>query len=122
VSTVPGPELANDVYFSTHTYLGDDRPEVKKFIEDYKAEYGIEPENSFAPLGYDAVNLLADAIKRADSAEPAKIREALAATRGFKAVTGEISYTRESMVPPKPISIISVHGGEFKVEEIWTPK
>lgn len=122
VSTVPGPELANDVYFSTHTYLGDDRPEVKKFIDDYKAEYGIEPENSFAPLGYDAVNLLADAIKRADSAEPAKIREALAATRGFKAVTGEISYTRDTMVPPKPISIVSVHGGDFKVEEIWLPK
>jgi branched-chain amino acid transport system substrate-binding protein len=122
VSTVPGPELANDVYFSTHTYLGDDRPEVAKFIEDYKAEYGIEPENSFAPLGYDALNLLADAITRADSAEPAKIRDALAETRGFKAVTGEISYTRDTMVPPKPISIISVTGGEFKVEEIWLPE
>jgi len=122
VSTVPGPELANDVYFSTHTYLGDERPEVKKFIEDYKAEYGIEPENSFAPLGYDAVSLLADAIKRANSAEPAKIREALAATRGFKAVTGEISYTRDTMVPPKPVSIVSVHGGKFNVEEIWLPK
>lgn len=122
VSTVPGPELANGVYFSTHTYLGDDRPEVKKFIEDYKAEYGIEPENSFAPLGYDALNLLADAIKRADSAEPAKIRDALAETRGFKAVTGEINYTRDTMVPPKPISIISVTSGEFKVEEIWLPQ
>lgn len=122
VSTVPGPELANDVYFSTHTYLGDDRPEVKKFIEDYKAEYGIEPENSFAPLGYDAVNLLADAIRRAGSDEPAKIRDALAETRGFQAVTGEISYTRETMVPPKPISIISVTAGEFKVEEIWRPQ
>lgn len=122
VSTVPGPDLANRVYFSTHTYLGDDREEVKKFIEDYKAEYGIEPENSFAPLGYDAVSLLADAIRRANSDHPAKIRDALAATRGFTAVTGEISYTRESMVPPKPISIVSVTGGEFKVEEIWHPK
>ena len=122
VSTVPGPELANDVYFSTHTYLGDDRPEVAKFIEDYKAEYGIEPENSFAPLGYDALNLLADAITRAGSDEPAKIRDALAETRGFQAVTGEISYTRDTMVPPKPISIISVTAGEFKVEEIWLPE
>ncbi|WP_404935175.1 ABC transporter substrate-binding protein [Nitratireductor sp. L15S-10] len=122
VSTVPGPELANDVYFSTHTYRADDREEVKKFIADYKAEYGIDPENAFAPLGYDALMLVADAIRRADSAEPAKIRDALAETRGFKGVTGEISYTRETMVPPKPVSLISVHNGKYTVEEIWEPE
>lgn len=121
VATTPGPELANDVWFSTHTYRGDDRPEVDKFIEDYKAEYGIEPENAFAPLGYDALNLVVAAIEEAESADPADIRDALEATRGFKGVTGEISYTRESMVPPKPISIVSVHGGEFEIESIWRP-
>lgn len=122
VTTVPGPELATDVYFSTHTYRADDRPEVAKFIEDYKAEYGREPENAFAPLGYDAMMLVADAIKRANSAEPADIQKALKETRGFKGVTGEISYTRASMVPPKPVSIISVKQGNYKVEEIWTPE
>ncbi len=122
VASVPGLELANDVYFSTHTYRGDDRPEVTKFIADYKAEYGIDPENAFAPLGYDALMLVADAVKRANSAEPAKIRDALAETRGFKAVTGEISYTRPSMVPPKPVAIVSVKGGKYAVEEIWKPK
>lgn len=122
VASVPGPDLANEVYFSTHTYRGDDRPEVTKFIADYKAEYGIDPENAFAPLGYDALMLVADAVKRANSAEPAKIRDALAETRGFKAVTGEISYTRPSMVPPKPVAIVSVKGGKYAVEEIWKPK
>lgn len=122
VSTVPGPEMADEIYFSTHTYRADGRPEVTKFVEDYKAEYGVEPENAFAPLGYDAMMLVADAIKRANSAEPAKIREALAATRGFKAVTGEISYTRDTMVPPKPVSIISVKKGKYTVEEIWRPE
>ncbi|NGO55527.1 ABC transporter substrate-binding protein [Allomesorhizobium camelthorni] len=122
VSTVPGPELATDIYFSTHTYRADDRPEVKKFVDDYKAEYGREPENAFAPLGYDAMMLVADAIKRANSSEPAKIRDALAETRGFKAVTGEISYTRPTMVPPKPVSIVSVKNGKYTVEEIWRPE
>lgn len=122
VASVPGPELANEVYFSTHTYRSDNRPEVTKFIADYKAEYGIDPENAFAPLGYDALMLVADAVKRANSVEPAKIRDALAGTRGFKAVTGEISYTRPSMVPPKPVAIVSVKGGKYAVEEIWKPK
>lgn len=121
VATTPGPELADDVFFSTHTYRADDRQEVTDFVEDYKAEYGIEPENAFAPLGYDAMMLVVDAIERAGSAEPDAIRDALEKTRGFKAVTGEISYTRESMVPPKPISIISVRSGQFEVEDIWRP-
>ncbi len=121
VSTTPGPELANDVFFSTHTYRADDRPEVTAFIEAYKQEYGVDPENAFAPLGYDALMLVANAIERANSAEPAAIRDALATTMGYPAVTGEISYSRPSMVPPKPISIISVHNGEFTVETIWRP-
>lgn len=122
VATTPGPDLANDVYFSTHTYRADDRQEVTDFIAAYEKEYGVEPENAFAPLGYDALMLVVDAIERAGSAEPEAIRDALEETRGFKAVTGEISYTRDTMVPPKPISVISVQGGEFEVEEIWRPE
>ena len=121
VVQTPGPELADDVYFSTHTYRADDRPEVTAFVEAYAKEYGHEPENAFAPLGYDAMRLLGDAIERAGSTEPDAIRQALAETKGFKAVTGEISYTRETMVPPKPVSIISVKDGAYQVEEIWRP-
>ena len=122
VATVPGPDLANDVFFSSHTYLADDRPEVQAFIDDYTAMFGHPPENSFAPLGYDAIGLIANAIEQAGEAEPAAIRAALTATRDYPAVTGTISYTRETMVPPKPVSIISVQGAEFNVEEIWRPE
>ncbi len=122
VSTVPGPELANDVFFSSHTYLADDRPEVQAFIDDYTEFHGNPPENSFAPLGYDAIGLIANAIENAGSADPKVIRDALEATRDYPAVTGKISYTRETMVPPKPVSIISVQGGKFNVEQIWRPE
>jgi len=40
---------------------------------------------------------------------------------GFKAVTGEISYTRPSRVPVKGVSIISVKKGVYTVEEVWFP-
>jgi branched-chain amino acid transport system substrate-binding protein len=122
VTTVPGDKLANDVYFSTHTYREDNRPEVLAFIKAYEAEYGRPPENAFAALGFDAVGLIADAINRAGSTEGKALRDALAATRGYKAVTGEISYTRPSGVPMKGVSIISVHDGKYKVEEVWFPK
>ncbi|MBD3306556.1 ABC transporter substrate-binding protein [candidate division KSB3 bacterium] len=121
VTTVPGPKLANDVYFSTHTYREDTRPEVLSFIEEYEKEYGRPPENAFAALGFDAVGLIADAIERAGTTDGPALRDALAATKGYKAVTGEITYSRPSGVPVKGVSIISVHNGEYKVEEVWMP-
>jgi len=122
VASVPGPKLANDVYFSTHTYRADDRKEVTDFVAAYQKEYGRDPENAFAPLGFDAVGLIVNAISKANSAEPAKLREALAATRGYKAVTGEISYTRANMVPPKPVAIVGVQNGKYSLLETWNPK
>lgn len=59
---------------------------------------------------------------RAGSAEPAAIRDALAATRGFRGVTGEISYIRKSMVPPKPIPIIAVQDGLQRRENLDTDR
>jgi len=122
VTTVPGDKLANDVYFSTHTYREDTRPEVLAFVKAYEAEYGRPPENAFAALGFDAVGLIADAIKRAGSTDGKALRDALAATKGFKAVTGEITYSRPSGVPVKGVSIISVKNGMYKVEEVWYPQ
>lgn len=121
VTTVPGPELANDVYFSTHTYRSDDRPEVIEFVEEYQEEYGRDPENAFAALGFDAVGLIADAIERAGTAEGEALKNALSNTEGYPAVTGEISYTRESRVPVKPVAIIGVQNGEYEYVETWWP-
>jgi branched-chain amino acid transport system substrate-binding protein len=122
VVTVPGEKMANGVYFSTHTYREDTRPEVLAFIEAYKKEYGREPENAFAALGFDAVGLIADGIRRAGTTEGKALRDALAATKGYKAVTGEITYARPSGVPVKGVSVISVQNGKYKVEEVWHPK
>jgi branched-chain amino acid transport system substrate-binding protein len=122
VTTVPGPKLANDVYFSTHTYREDKRPEVLAFVEAYEKEYGRPPENAFAALGFDAVGLIADGIQRAETTEKSALRDALAATRGYKAVTGEISYTRPSGVPMKAVAIIGVKNGEYSLLESWFPK
>jgi len=122
VVTVPGPSLANAVYFSTHTYREDTRPEVLAFVKAYEAEYKKPPENAFAALGFDAVGLIADALKRAGKTDGKALRTALAATKGYKAVTGEITYSRPSMVPAKGVSIISVMNGKYKVEEVWYPK
>ncbi|HWR09489.1 ABC transporter substrate-binding protein [Sporomusa sp.] len=77
----------NNTYFTNHYSVDDTSAASKAFVEAYKKEYGQAPD-AMAVLGYDAANVLLDAIKRANSLEPAKIREALAATKDYPTVTG----------------------------------
>jgi len=86
-----GKEAVEGAAFSSHFTAAAPVTDVSKtFLADYKAEYGVDA-NAFAALGYDAYMLIIDAIKRADSADSAKIREAIAATKGFVGATGNIT-------------------------------
>ncbi len=105
---VAGP-ASNDVYFTTHALMTmDSTPAVAKFIQAYNAEYGKDPENAFAALGYDSVHLIANAITQANSTDPTKIRDALQATKDLPGVTGAISYVDGKRVPQKQVTIIGV--------------
>lgn len=75
---------------TNHYSVEDTSSASKAFVDAYKKEYGQVPD-AMAVLGYDAMYVLIDAIKRANSAEPGKIRDALAATKEYPAVTGKIS-------------------------------
>lgn len=85
-----GPQALNNTYFTNFYSVEDKNPVSNSFIEAYKKEYGQLPD-SMAAMGYDAANLLVDAIKRANSTDSAKIREALAATKDFKSVSGDMA-------------------------------
>lgn len=117
-----GGKAANNVYFSTHAFMAEDSTEgIVKFYKAYQAAYSTVPENAFAALGYDTVGLVADAIGRAGAADPAKIRDALAATQGYKGITGSISYGADSRVPNKTVSIIGVKDEKLYLAGEVTP-
>ena len=121
VMTVPGAALANGVFFTTHAYVGLDTGAADTFRTAYEAEYGIPPENAFAALGYDALGLVADAITRAGSSDPAAVTAALAETSDYEAVTGKIAYLDGSRVPSKPVAIMNVEGGQMSFLTTVTP-
>ena len=106
---------ADNVFFTTHALMdatgGTDG--IKKFMTDYKAEYGNDPENAFAALGYDTVNLLVDAIKRAGSTDSTAVKSAIEATKDFPGITGAITFSADSHVPQKGVTVIAVKGGKF---------
>lgn len=85
-----GGSALNGSYI-THLYAVDNpAPANKEFVARYKAQYGVEPD-AFAALGYDALKLLADAVKRADTTRAPALRDALAGTKNFEGVTGRIT-------------------------------
>ena len=106
-------DLADKVYYATHASLDNPAAKVQNFVKAYQAEYGRAPENAFAALGYDMMNQIADAIKRANSAEPTAIRDALAKTKGFEGVTGTIGYEEGKRKPNKTVTIIQVQDGKY---------
>jgi branched-chain amino acid transport system substrate-binding protein len=77
----------NNTFFTNHYSVEDNSPASKSFAAAYKKEYGQTPD-ALAVLGYDAANLLVDAIKRANSLDKAKIQAALATTKAYPAITG----------------------------------
>lgn len=116
-----GKGANTNTYFATHTCLTSEEAIVKKFVQAYKGEYKHAPENAFAALGYDTMYLIADAIKRAKSVKPAAIRNALAKTANFKAVTGTITYEAGKRVPKKSVSVLQVVNDQFKFVKEVTP-
>jgi branched-chain amino acid transport system substrate-binding protein len=77
-------------YFSDHYSKEDDRPEVQNFLKKFKAEFNQEPD-SMAALGYDAANLLFDAMTRAGTTDGKALAAAINSTKDFKGVTGDIT-------------------------------
>jgi branched-chain amino acid transport system substrate-binding protein len=96
-------------YYSTHWTAGIDRDESRRFVQRYKHNGKVLV--AAEALAYDAVLLLADAIKRSGSIDRVKIHKALAATKGFQGVTGTITFTPQRD-PIKSAVIIEIKNGK----------
>lgn len=90
LAEIAGPAALNGTYFSNHYSSEQDDPNVKAFVEKYKAKFNETPD-SMAALGYDAAVLIVEAVKASGDGTSEKIKEALAATKDVQAVTGKLS-------------------------------
>lgn len=106
-----GGEALNGCYFSNHYSVDDPAPAVQKFVTDYRKRYNQTPD-ALAALGYDAARILADAITRAGATSGDRIRDALAATKSFQGVTGQITINAERNAV-KPAVVLKIENGKF---------
>ncbi|HOX31414.1 MAG TPA: ABC transporter substrate-binding protein, partial [Spirochaetales bacterium] len=104
------------------TFFDNDAPLTKLskvFVTEYQKKYGKLPSGT-AVLGFDGYLLAIDAIKRANSVDPVKIRDALAKTKGFEGASGVVTLD-ENGDPIKSAVIKEVKGGKFVFKTTVNP-
>jgi branched-chain amino acid transport system substrate-binding protein len=94
-------------------------PGGKRFMDQYKAKFNAEVE-LYAPMGYDAVMVFIDAMKRAGSTEPAKFLPEVGKTR-YQGVIGPIAFDDKGDLVNGPITIYVVKGGKWEPLETVSP-
>ena len=108
---IGGKEALNNTYITNHYSAGDSDSKVQDFVKAFKDKYDGKSPDAFAALGYDSAYFLADAIKRAGSADPKKIQKALAETDGLSLVSGTLKLD-ENHDPIKSAVILEYKDGE----------
>lgn len=107
-----GGAAMEGTYFSTHYSAENKTPAITAFLEKFKKRFANETPDAMAALGYDSAMVLIDAIKRAGTTEGAKVREALAATKGYAGVSGTTTLDAQRNAN-KAAVVIAVKGGKF---------
>jgi branched-chain amino acid transport system substrate-binding protein len=111
-----GAAALNNTYFCNHYSVEDKDPNIQKFVTAYRTEYKNESPDAFAALGYDSGLIIADAIRRAGSDDPVKIKDALAATKDLQVATSKLTFDQRHN-PIKGAVIIEMKDGKQTFKE-----
>ncbi|MFZ5572426.1 MAG: ABC transporter substrate-binding protein [Thermodesulfobacteriota bacterium] len=114
-------EALEGSFYSTHWHPDLPSQHSKAFIGAYRKACGSGEISSFAPLSYDAVRLLADAVRRSASPDRADIRNGLAATSGYAGVTGLFRFDADRNPIHKNAGILRFHQGNWQFHKAYSP-
>lgn len=114
---IAGKEALNNTFITNHYSSGDPSERIQTFVKAFGEKYKGKSPDAFNALGYDTAYLLADAIKRAGSADSEKIQKELEATNGLDLVSGSYSLD-EYHHPIKSATILEYVDGaqQFKTK------
>ena len=94
--------------------FSSDKPtqETRKFLEAYRAKYNEEPD-MFSAQYYDAVMILAKAMKDANSTDPSVFKDELAKLKDYPGVSGNTTFRADREPIKSPICLITVKDGKL---------
>jgi branched-chain amino acid transport system substrate-binding protein len=110
-------ELAGDGMSDEQVYCaeaggveGEQKAGMEKFKTDFKAKYNADVQ-VYAPYVYDAVMVMVEAMKAADSSEPAKYLPKLKEIQ-YKGVTGNIAFDEKGDIKNGALTLMTYKGGK----------
>lgn len=106
--TALGKQAIEGAYYSNHS--APDQPQMRSFVEKYRSAYGGETPDALGGLGYDAMMVLFDSMKRAPTLSGTDLAASIAQTKDFKGVTGNITIDRNHDAQ-KAVVIVQVKNG-----------
>ena len=106
-------EAADGLIVATPWFGDKPDPKVKALVQKYEKTYGKKPDQ-FAAQAYDALYIMAEALKKAGKADRDKLRDALAGIRNFNGVLGKFSFDAERDVVMDPVVLI-IKDGKFQI-------
>jgi len=116
-----GAEAVEGSWLSTHG-AGEPGTEFQKVVDGVAKEKGSASDGpAFVALGYSTLQIIAAAIEKAGSIDPAAVAAAMKDLENVETVTGNITYLGTNGVPKKDVTIGVVEGGKFAYPETFTP-
>jgi branched-chain amino acid transport system substrate-binding protein len=110
-----GP-AADNVVCSEAGMALDRMPGGVDFARRYDARFH-QPLQVYAPFSYDAVYIIVDAMKRANSTDPTKILAVMPST-DYKGVIGETSFNAQGDIKHGAISVYSYRSGKKSLLDV----
>lgn len=105
-------DAINGSYFSNHYTTESTDPKTVEFVKNFKAKFN-EDADVMAALGYDAVYMMAEAMKSAKEITPDNVRAGLAGIKNFHGVTGVMTMN-ENRDAVKSAVVVRVQGPDYK--------
>ena len=124
IGSLSGPDFTDKAGAFAEGFTGlnpfeatSQRPEAKRFAEDYRKRYGDDPD-WFAAGYYTCVYVIADAVRRGGPSR-ADITKALKETRGLNTVLGPISFDSTGQASSS-FTLFTFHNGRREIKSEGT--
>jgi branched-chain amino acid transport system substrate-binding protein len=109
-----GPDLGNDLYFATHSWLGPEAGgNMEEFLSLYEEEYGEPPVAGFTAMGWDVVMVYAQSIEEAGSTDGPAVAAAMEELE-FDLLSGHMDWSTaaEGHFPGKEVALVQLQEAE----------
>jgi branched-chain amino acid transport system substrate-binding protein len=112
---VKGAALVDALYATSPIVEAREFPAGARFLDSYRASFKMEPAYG-GHYSYDAMHVLAGAIRRAESAKPEAIVNALRSIDGYAPVTGSMKFDAKGEQRYGVIGVYKVRNGQWETQ------